>query len=233
MKRWCVLPVVLPLFAASQTRTESWLKLSVTHAVNKHWAAGIELQYRTQANYREDDKNIFHYPLGEVARLWLYNKLPQNLTLLFSPAGYFRNKEITAIKGDLRQSNEWRIAAGVQKTLNVKKNRNKNRLLLEERFINCNSPAHYTQTRLRLQNSFTFPVISFKKEKTISIFAYNEVMFKKDKHHTGFDQDRIFTAVQWAQHTIEIDAGYQLILQKTTSGSIQHKQLFVQCNFSI
>lgn len=233
MKSWAILLLAVPLLTASQTRNESWLKFTLTHQLKENWSAGIELQYRRQANYRSGEHNILQLPLGSVARLWFNHKLQKNWTLLFSPAGFFQNDDILNSKGEISRTNEVRVAAGATKSFALNHITNKNRLLLEERFISSNEPVSYFQTRLRLQNSFSLPLFTLKKEKTLSFFLSHELFLKAEKKYTGFDQSRIYNAIQCTRHNTETLVGYQWTYQKSTGRFFHRNQLYIQFNFTI
>lgn len=230
MKRWLLLVTVLPLLATSQTRHECWVRVNTTVLLDKHWSAGLDLLHRSQANYRNGDKNIFHYPLGNLARLWVYYQLPENWTLLLSPFAWLRNNDIEDAKGDLKETEEIRLTGGVVKTIGHRSVKNKNRLLVEERFIQYNDPLHFTQVRLRFQNSLSVPLFSVKNKQALSATFYNEVMVKKDKYPVLFDQERIYGGLQWIHRGTSLDAGYQWVLQKSDTRTFHRNQLYIQLN---
>jgi hypothetical protein len=58
-----MLLLLIPALALSQDRYESWTRLSVAMPINKHWSAALEWHYRRQADFRNDELNLFKYPL--------------------------------------------------------------------------------------------------------------------------------------------------------------------------
>lgn len=222
-----------PLLTTAQTRNEFWLKAAVNHQFSKHWAAGIELHHRRQANFQSQDKNIFHYPLGNYARAWIQYKLPGEWLLIVSPIGYFSNEDILNSKGELKQTDEVRVSPGIIKSFTIGKVKNKNRFLYDARFAEFSRPGYFFQSRFRLQSSFTIPVLMLKKENQVSCFISGEVLVKKEKKAAGFDQNRLYNAVQWKNHSCDIDLGYQWIVQKGAGSVFYRNQLFIMFNINI
>lgn len=217
--------------ANGQTRNELWLKLNLTHAFHAKWSVGIDLQHRRQADFQSGDKNIFHYPLGNYARLWLYYKMPKKWALTISPAGYFHNEEIVTQNGALKKTNELRVSAGIIKEWAIHGIKNKNRFLYDARFNADNRTGQFFQSRYRLQNSLAVPFL--KKHIMLSYLVSNEVLIKKETGHTSFDQNRIYQALQYKTGITELNAGYQCIIQKGAAGRYQRNQLFIMLNIMI
>lgn len=233
MNKLAFFTLFLPIAAASQTRHECWLKMMVTHPLNEHWSLGAELQHRRQANFQVQDKNIFHYPLANYVRAWITYKLPHNWTLVLSPVGYFDNEDIVSSDGELKQTNELRVSPGVIRAFEMGRIRNKNRLLYDARLADFNKSYHFFQSRFRMQNSFSFPVFWVKKENKISYHLSNEILIKKEKTSVGFDQNRLYNAIQWENHGLNIDIGYQWIVQKNGASTFRRNQLFIALNINI
>lgn len=225
--------VAFPLLTSAQTRHECWLKMTVSHKFSQSWSAGIDLQYRRQANYRTEDHNIARYPLGAIARTWLYRIYRRGWTAIISPAGYFVGDDILTAEGKTGTTKEFRVSAGVANTIQLHRVKNKNRFLADERFLLLNTPSHYSQLRFRLQNNFIIPLLLLKQENQISWIISQEYFIKAEKKKMRFDQERIYNAVQWTHKHVEADLGYQYVLQKNAGDFYHRNQLYIQFNFSI
>lgn len=233
MNKLALFILLLPIAASSQTRNECWLKMTVNRPLDEQWSVGVELQHRRQANFQIQDKNIFHYPLANYARAWITYKLPHKWALVLSPVGYFDNEDIISSYGELKQTNELRISPGVIRIIELGRIRNKNRLLYDARFADFNKSDHFFQSRFRMQTSFSFPVFLLKKENKISYQLSDEILIKKEKTATGFDQNRLYNAIQWENHGLDIDIGYQWIVQKNKGAAFNRNQLFIVLNIII
>lgn len=233
MKILLLISFFIPVFSTAQNHTEFWSKLNTTVALNKSWSIGMDVQYRRQADYKSGDKNIFHYPMATSIRAWVYYSLKNQWQIILSPIAYFKNDEILNNNGEIKQTNEIRQMAGTSKSVDLNRIKNKNRFLIEVRYIDFDNNKSYTQFRYRLQNSFTIPL--HKKEKTtgINYFLSNEVLIKNQKHQTSFDQNRIYNALQWKFMHADIDLGYQWVVQRNTNNTLHRNQLFLMLNLNI
>lgn len=218
---------------SAQTRNEFWGKINITHPLNDRWSVGLDLHHRRQANYRTDDKNIFRYNLGNYGRILIYYKLPKNWTIVLSPIGYYGNEDILNAAGELRQTNELRISPGVMKSYDIGKIKNRNRFLYDIRFAEFDKATHFMQSRLHLQDNFTFPLHSFKENKSLNYFVSNEIFVKKHKTDIDFDQNRLYNALQWKFNRSDISMGYQWVLQKGTETIFHRNQLYISLNLTI
>lgn len=233
MKRFLLIFLLSPAISQSQTHTEFWSKLNTTVTVNKSWSIGMDVQYRRQANYRGDDKNIFQYPMAKSIRVWIYHNLKSQWQLVLSPIGYFENDDIINGDGEMKQTNELRQLIGASKTYDIKRIKNKNRFVIEIRFIDFDKVNNYTQFRYRLQNSFTIPLHKKANATGINYFLSNEILIKKQQQLTSFDQNRVYNALQWKFTHADIDLGYQWVVQRNTATTFHRNQLFVMLNLSI
>lgn len=231
MKSWLIIFLWSPLIAFGQSRSEFWVKLNINHPINTKWSVGVDLHHRRQSNFQSGDKNIFHYPLGNYARVWLNYKLSKGWLFTLSPVGYFHNEDILNQNGELKQTTELRISPGIIKEWMIGKLKNKNRLLFDARFAEYNKPGYFFQSRFRMQNSLSIPFI--KKEPMLSYLFSNEILMKKEKGHMSFDQNRVYNALQWKIIPIELNAGYQWIFQRGTTGSFHRNQLFIMLNITV
>ena len=232
-KRLLLLLLWAPFFSHSQDRNEFWLKINLGHRFSERLSVSLDVQHRRQANYRTKDENIFHYPLANNMRIWVNYRLPHNWMLVLSPIGYFNNEDILNSNGELRLTNEWRVSPGIIKSFNIGKIKNSNRLLLDARFAGINSHDYFFQSRFRLQDSFTMPLFTLKKRSRFAWLLSNEVLLKKEKRSGGFDQNRLYNALQWENPHTGVDIGYQWVLQKGLNSSFRKDQLFIILNISI
>jgi len=232
-KRLLLFLLWTPFFSHSQDRNEFWLKINLGHKFSERLSVSLDVQHRRQANYQTKDENIFHYPLGSSIRVWVNYRLPHNWMLVLSPIGYFNNEDILSSTGELMQSSEWRISPGIVKSFDIGKIKNSNRLLLDARFIGINEDDYFFQSRFRLQDNFTLPLFAAKKKNRFAWLLSNEVLLKKEKRNGGFDQNRLYNALQWECHHSYVDMGYQWVLQKGSNFSFQKNQLFIILNISI
>lgn len=228
---WIVL--LVPQLAFAQTRKEFWLKVNLTHRFDTKWSAGLDVQHRRQANFKTADHNIFHHTMANYVRGWVYYQLPRQWTLVLSPIGYFDNEDILNTAGELKQTNELRISPGIIKSFQWGQVKNKNRFLYDIRFAEFDKTSHFTQSRFRLQNNLLFPLFSLKKNQQFSYLLSNEVLIKKQKQVTTFDQDRLYNAVQWKHGPHDISLGYQWVVQKGTSNIFHRHQLYLLVNIAI
>jgi Protein of unknown function (DUF2490) len=233
MKRLLFILLLIPVFSTAQKHTEFWSKLNTTVTVNKSWSIGMDVQYRRQANYRDDDKNIFHYPMAKSVRAWMYHNLKNQWQLILSPIAFFKNDDILNINGEIRQTKELRQMVGTSKSIDLNRVKNKNRFLIEVRFIDFDNNSSYTQFRYRLQNSFTIPLHKKEKATGMNYFLSNEILIKNQKQQPSFDQNRVYNALQWKFMHADIDLGYQWVIQQNTATTFRRNQLFVILNLSI
>jgi Protein of unknown function (DUF2490) len=233
MKRLLFIFLFVPFFSTAQNHTEFWSKINATATVNKTWSIGMDIQYRRQADYKSGDKNIFHYPMATSIRAWLYYSLKNQWQIILSPIAYFKNDDILNSNGEIRQTKELRQMAGTSKSVEFTRIKNKNRFLIEVRFIDFDNNNSYTQFRYRLQNSFIIPLHKKEKATGINYFFSNEILIKNQKQQTNFDQNRVYNALQWKLMHADIDLGYQWVVQRNTTTTFHRNQFYVMLNLSI
>lgn len=230
MRQLLLLLSLIPFTLTAQPHAEFWSKSSVTISINNHWSFGIDVQYRQQANYRKGDKNILHYPMGRSVSSWIYYNLKDQWQIILSPAGWFKNEDISNNNDDLIETTELRQVIGTSKTVEIRRIKNKNRLLVEIRFIDFDKSNYNKQARYRMQNSLTIPL--HKKEKLAGLNYYftNELFIKNQKSITSFDQERVYNALQWKSKHKEINLGYQWVAQQSSNNFIYRHQLLMILN---
>ena len=133
-------------------------KLTVSKKINNKLSFASDLQFRQQANYKTTSKNIFEAPYTRSIRIWLNYKLKNNFSITAAPIAYFNNEDIINTNGTLYNTNQLRVAIGLTKFFNWKNSKQNNRIFIEERFINYDSPNSINQHRYRLQNNINFSV---------------------------------------------------------------------------
>lgn len=235
MKRYILIFLFAQIstFAFSQNRTEFWSKVNVIKTLNPKWSVGLDVQYRTQANYHTSgNKQLFNAPLAQSARLWVYYKLPNNWTITTAPIAYFHNTDVGE-QAILTHSNELRTTWGITKGFQFHQLKNKNRFLYEARFMGLEKPVISIQNRYRLQNNLSFPILKLGEKNVFSIFAMNEIMLKTQKSKTNFDQNRTYLALQYQFKGIEIVSGYQHIFQQGSSSVFQRRTWLTSLNIQI
>lgn len=230
MRQLLLLLYLVPFTLTAQPHAEFWSKLSAVKLINSYWAFGIDVQYRQQANYRKGDKNILHYPMGRSVSSWIYYNLKDQWQIILSPAGWFKNEDISNNNDDVIETTELRQVIGASKTVEIRRIKNKNRLFIEIRFIDFDNSKYHKQSRCRVQNSLTIPL--HKKEKLVGLNYYfsNELFIKKQKSITRFDQNRVYNALQWKFKHTDVDMGYQWVVQQSASNTFQRHQLFIMLN---
>ena len=216
-----------------QNRNEFWSKLNMTKKMNEKWSIGLDLQYRSQANYRSNPHyNIFQYPLTNSIRTAIYYKLPKEWSLIASPFIYFEAKEIDK-QSNLQTTHEFRTALGATKNFQWQKIKNKNRFLYESRFFEWGNANQSFQHRYRLQNIFIFPFLNVKESPKWNIFAMNEFLVKTQNANTLLDQNRLILAVQYQFKMIEILSGYLHVFQQGSRDVFQRRIWLTTFHISI
>lgn len=232
MKRIVFICLMLPVLGFSQTRNESWSRINFSYTINSRWTTEADFQYRTQSNFKTEDKNIFHYSLGYSGRLWIHYQLHKNWKLIISPVSYFTSSGIPGENNATGKRNDIRVMTGISKTV-IKKNwSNKNRFLYEVGFIDFTGNTNHIQTRYRLLNSFTFPFQTNNFLRNSGYYFANELFFQTSNKKTSFDQNRIYNAILWKNDNAEATAGYQWIVQKDKSFFFRN-QLLITLRLSI
>jgi hypothetical protein len=89
------------------------------------------------------------------------------------------------------------------------------------------------QSRFHLQDNFSIPLHSFRENNSLNYYISNEIFIKKHKADIGFDQNRLYNALQWKFYRSDISMGYQWALQKGTASLFHRNQLYVSLNLVI
>lgn len=216
--------ILIMYVSNAQTHNEFWSKVTVSKKINNKLSFASDLQFRQQANYKTTSKNIFDVPYTRSIRLWLNYKLKNNFSITAAPIAYFINEDINNTNGTLSNTNELRVAIGLAKIFNWKNSKQNNRIFIEERFINYDSPNSINQYRYRLQNNINFLVKKLNKNCKLNYQFSNEFFIKTQQSQTSFDQNRIQNLLQLQLHKIEFNVGYQYTIQANGNTLIYRNQ---------
>ena len=192
------------------------------------------MQYRSQANYRiTDNANLFDRDLAYSLRLWAFYKLPKNWTINAAPIAYFSNTDILDEFAHLAYYQEIRTMWGMSKGFTFSKISNKNRLMYEARFIQWDKPSAVVQHRYRLQNAFTLPLVKLNQSSKVNLFIMNEFFLKTQKAKTGFDQNRMYAAVEAQYKRLGLVSGYQHVFQQGNNHVFQKRIWLTTLNIQL
>lgn len=229
MKSILAFVIFLSIFYSTnaQTHNEFWSKLTISKKMSSKLSLATDLQLRQQANYRVTSKNIFETPYARAIRLWVNYKLKNNFTITTAPIAYFINEDIINANGILNNTSELRMAIGLTKNFIWERSKQNNRIFIEERFINYDSPNGANQYRYRLQDSFSFLVKKVNKNCNLNFQFLNELFVKTQESQTTFDQNRIQNTFQLQLNKMELSIGYQYTIQASNSTLIYRNQFLV------
>ena len=235
MRKIILLPFLLLLLAEglAQDRHEAWLRVNIIHWYKPSKAVGFEFHQRMQANYKTDDKNIFHYPSLTLIRPWLYWKLNKNWTLSYSPLSYHGYTTLKNTAGETDTYSELRTTLGLQRNYLLGKLINRNRAWYEFRFIDIGGDSYRFATRLRIQNALIAPLWKPSAHQQLGYQLSNEFFWAVQSGYVGFDHNRLYNALQWRAGKQEINLGYQWSLHKNVTDLYNRGQLFINTSFEL
>lgn len=234
LKRLLLILLLLKGVAFGQTQNEFWAKVYVSEKINPHWTIGADVQHRRQADYVRHEKNIFHYTLSNIARLWAFYKLDNNWTVVTSPLGYFYNENIDKYSGALSCSSDLRSMAGISKTYFPGKISNNNRFLYEVDLLDFNSKySSSIRHRYRLLNSLSWPVKKINNNQSFSYNFFNEIFYKTESGSSSFDQDHIYNGFQWKIKSSAFNIGYQYTYEKSDNYFVKKNQFLLSLNVTL
>ena len=217
----------------AQDRHEAWLRVNLIHWQKPNKAIGLEMHQRMQANYKTDDKNIFHYPAVTLVRPWLYWKLNKKWTLSYSPLSYHGYTNVISSAGETKKYTELRTTVGLQKNVTIGSALTRHRAWYELRFIDVSSDAYQFATRLRIQNAFIVPLWKLSGERQLGYQLSNEFFWALQSGYVGFDHNRLYNALQWRVGKQEINLGYQWSLHKGGTPLYSRRQVFLNTSFEL
>ncbi|GAB4127210.1 MAG: hypothetical protein OHK0045_12220 [Raineya sp.] len=224
----------LPIYG--QAREEFWSKFSINKKIDNKWIVGEDLQYRSQENYQQNNKQRFQNPLLQSIRITLYYKIAPkyNIDLLASPLVYFRSFNVDK-QANITDQREMRVALGAmqQQTL-WKKIKLRNRLQYEMRFLKIDEPEQILQHRARWQIQMTMPICGTStKNCSINYIMFNEVFFAHENRNTFHEQNRFYNALQIKYKWIDWNVGYQKSIQNVKGELVARNQLHFSANLTI
>ncbi len=192
----------------------------------------MDVQHRRQANFYEHDKNIFHFGLTNSIRIWTYYTLKQNWSIVASPIAYFENKSIINAPGVRPISKELRSMIGIGKNLFFQKLVNQSRLIYEMDLLNFNYPETLIKHRYRLLNNFILPIKAIDLTHSLNYTFYNEIFFKTQNGMSSFDQNHLYSGIQFKWIQSNFNVGYQYTYQKLIKDYINKNQILLSLNFT-
>ncbi|HEY0676653.1 MAG TPA: DUF2490 domain-containing protein [Chitinophagaceae bacterium] len=213
---------------SAQNRNELWARINITSNISPRLSIGLDVSHRRNADMKNDA--LFHYGLSNIARLWGYYKPTDKWTLMLSPLAYFDNHSTETATGKIVHLNEVRIMAGVSRELAFEKIKNNNRFLYELSYGRYLGQYTSSRQRFRLQNNLIIPLWETDGDKGIQYQFYNEIFFKTQHEGYSFDQDRVYNGLRWKPDNYDLNAGYQLNLQKSGDSWVYKNQFLVTMN---
>lgn len=221
--------LLLPLGGWAQARTELWTRLTLTHAVGKHWQLWTDLQYRRQANYLAGSHNLLDRPLAYTGRVWIGYKLPHKTMVFLSPGAIFETIGLASGGDALVYGTEYRATVGVLHNHTLGKIESRIRLMNESRFF---LTTNTTQQRPRLLGQILCPVYSISDISVCNLLLADEVFAHLNPGAgAGYDHNRITAALQLTRHKHDLTAGYQWHNQPTVNQPLNRHIFF--CNISL
>jgi Protein of unknown function (DUF2490) len=217
----------------TQTRYEFWTRLNFNYWVNKKTGIGLELHHRRQSNYWSDQKNIFEESMLTIIRPWLYRKIGKDWILATSPLSFHAYRDILNQSGNTRDYIELRSTYGIQRNFKLKSITNRNRAWYEFRFTDIRGAKTIFQTRLRIQNTFLFPIKKINAHSMISFNLTNEFFISQRKTLIAFDHNRFFNGIQLKKKNYEINLGYQLSRHNSNSAPYSRHQVFLNTSIDL
>ncbi len=211
----------------AQTHNEFWSKLSMSKTAKSHWVLNADLNFRQQANYKADSKNILSKPLMRSIRLWVNYSLKKNYSMVLSPLSVGVNMDVTNKAGALSKNKEFRFAVGIGKKISFKKISLKSRLLYEPRFIQPSFENRFIQHRYRLFTGLTIPLKTINADNKIVGLLSNEFFCHSQNLNTAFEQNRIQIGTQWRCKTTEFALTYQFTNINNNNGFSERKNQYL------
>lgn len=229
--------ILVLLFSSSQlfaqTQNEFWSKISLTKKIDKHWAIGLDAQYRRQSDFYTGEKNIFRFPLTTSARFWAYYKIKNRWTFIVSPIGFFDNKNLKSSYGTIINSRDLRSMIGAAKTYIFGKFVSHNRLLYEADLLAFDTRESIIRQRYRLFNNLLLRVLNLDEMHSLNYNFFNEIFYKTQSKISSFDQDHFYNGIQWKFKQSDINLGYQYTYQKSGISYLKKNQLLVFLNLAL
>ncbi len=116
-----LLSVLLINTSIAQTHNELWLKYNLLKKITPKFSASLDINFRQQANYLSNSKNLLQLPLMRSSRLWLFYNLHNNYSIL-GTLFIAKTFDLKNADADLTNATETQFALGVLKKILLKKN---------------------------------------------------------------------------------------------------------------
>jgi hypothetical protein len=227
--KWSFLLLVFMgcLSLVAQNRREFWSKFNTSVRINKHLSVAVDGQYRTQAAYHTNSRNLFEHKRMQSMRLWLIVKIKSNTDILISPLAGFIISDY-GLANDWVNTKEIRYSAGIQKKLSLEKIDFKTRFLFELRQFLV--PIKAINYRARLQMQINLPLMKIKSTE-VGVVLSEEYFYRLiDK---CMDNNRVLAGLQIETGRFELQSGIQW--QKSSSwhsgSSILQTSTIINYNF--
>jgi hypothetical protein len=215
----------------AQTYNELWAKYNIHKNICSKFSASVDINFRQQANYFSNDKNICKLPLMRSSRLWLFYNLKNNYAIVGS-FFFAKTYDIKNTDANIISATETQFDIGLSKKLMLQKLENRNRLLIEKREVNPQKKQIIKQYRYRLQNSLIIPLKIFSASNKLNCVITNELFCKTQQSFTTFDQNRTSSLLQWHYHHYEYNIGFQKTYQNQNENVVTKNQLLITFVFN-
>ncbi len=224
--------IIFTNIAIAQTRNELWAKYNFSAKISSRFSAAVDINFRQQANYLTNDKNLYRLPLMRGSRFWVFYNLKNNYAVVGSVL-LAKTFSLQNEKADLLNATETQVDIGLLNKVKVHNLENRNRLLFERRDIHPSNKSRILQYRYRLQNNVEIALKTFSASSKINFILQNELFFKTQQSSTSFDQNRTGFILQWRCSHYGYQAGFQKGFQNLNNHSISKNQLLLTLNYSI
>lgn len=194
-----------------------WSRVDLQAKLTEKKALNLELMYRTQSNFNENNRNPFSEPLTYSTRIWYNYKYNKQLTFMISPFSYWKSYSLIRQMSDIgKKSNiEFRFtfATELKQSLPHKIDFIQ-RFWIEHRMI-----KNQTNTSITNFNRFrTKLALRYSLTSHLSLLAADELIIQFGKPLTPsnyFDQNRIIIGATYKlNNRLKIDFGMMPIVQK-------------------
>ncbi|WP_207493781.1 DUF2490 domain-containing protein [Aridibaculum aurantiacum] len=197
----------------AQADNELWTRLQVNKTISKHLLFAFDYQHR-RSNGTGEGKALCSEQLLNSYRLWLHYKPDSSTTIIVSPVAYFQNHSFSINAETATKVDDVRSMAGIAKNWRIGNAATTHRVLYEITVTGANVSAPSVRHRYRLQNSFVLPLVKKGTGTVTSYQVSNEVLFRTLNGSSGFDQNRLYNGIRLKNKHHELNAGYQLSIQK-------------------
>lgn len=207
---------LLPALYA-QDHFEYWSKLQAEKRAGRHWLLGSDVQFRSQSNYILSSANPFQNQLAYSFRVWT-NYTSKHFTVVASPFAFFRNFDIGKDTTS-HYSDEWRMALGIQKSLNLDRVEIIGRVLFEHRRL---STYQQNFDRLRFQCRVR-PLVIQGGQSNWQPYIQEEYFLRLNASPYLCDQNRAQLGIKYKSKKMDFSLAYQNTLQRGSVWILRHQ----------